>query len=222
VHVRRVEAVISDPNAVGRIGLRTVLESDPHITIVGEAGEWAETVAAVRALGPDVVVLAPPADVPAPWVAVERLRSAAGRPINVVLIGDLQPAAVLGAIRAGAKGVVSPTTDVESLVAIVRAAATGSVAIAADAAEALHLAVGAVAFPPYGPSSVQALSERQLQILHLIALGHADSDVARLLSIAEVTVRSHVHHLLTRLNARNRTHAVAIAYRLGIVRINDC
>jgi DNA-binding NarL/FixJ family response regulator len=222
VHARRVQAVISDPNAVGRVGLRTVLESDPSIAVVGEAGEWAETEAAVRALDSNVIVLASPADTPAPWAAVERLRSVANRPINVVLIGDLQPAAVLGAIQAGAKGVVSPATDVESLIAIVRAAATGSVAIAADAAGALQLAVGTVVDPPDEPSPVQGLSERQRQILRLIAQGYADAEVARQLCIAEVTVRSHVHHLLTRLNARNRAHAVATAYRLGIVRLNDC
>lgn len=216
----RITVLVSEPDPVARVGLRTILEAGVGVSVVGEAGDWRETEARVGALAPDVVLLHPPPDAGSPAEALQALRAVAHRPIRTVLIVDCGAQAVVDAIGAGAAGVVCRAGAVEHVLDVVRGAA-GGLAIASDAGELLRAWIARVRPLPDDRSPVHDLSRRQRQILGLVAHGHADVAIARLLNISEPTVRSHVHHVLTRLNVANRVQAVAVAYRYGLVELED-
>lgn len=204
-----------------RAGLRAILEREPAIEVVGEAGTGREAVAVARRVQPTVVLIDLTEPCPEAIEAI-RLLSAPGaeRPATVVVIAAAGNDDVLQAVRAGARGLLLKSCQAEELIRATQAVAAGEGFVTPRIAAQLlgHVARRLAPQRPRAAVPVQRLTPRELEILCLIARGQSTAEIAAALSVCESTVRSHVHHLLTKLDLRDRAHAVAFAYETGLVR----
>lgn len=214
--VGELSIVVVDDEPLVRHGLRTILESEPGLRVVAEGGDGADALALARRHRPDVVCL----DVRMPGIdgitATARLvrPTSDGTPPPRVLVVTTFGADeyVLEALAAGASGFVTKTASAEAIVNAVRTVAAGEHLVFPRAVRELARQHVRPARHP-GP----ALTERELQVLTLVAEGLSNAEVAERLVLGVETVRSHVSRLLAKLGARDRTQAVVIAYRSGLV-----
>jgi two-component system, NarL family, response regulator LiaR len=201
-----IRILIADDHAVVRQGLRTFLSLDPEIEIVGEAENGAEAVRRAHELRPDVVLM----DLLMPEMdgitAIGNIRRELPDTEVVALTSVLEDDSVVGAVRAGAIGYLLKDTKAQDLLSAIRAAAAGEVQLAPKAAARLMREVRL-------PERPEALSERETEVLRLLAQGRANKEVARDLQIAEKTVKTHVSSILRKLGVRDRTQAALIAAR---------
>jgi DNA-binding NarL/FixJ family response regulator len=205
-----IRILIVDDHAVVRQGLRMFLALDPDLEIVGEAGDGAEAVEQARRLEPDVVLmdlLMPKMDGVAATAAIRR--DLPGVEV-IALTSVLEDASVVGAIRAGAMGYLLKDTQADDLRTAIKAAAAGQVQLSPQAAARLLREVRA-------PESPEALTERETEVLRLVARGKANKEIARSLDIGEQTVKTHVGHILAKLGVESRTQAALHAVRIGLV-----
>ncbi|HEY7273869.1 MAG TPA: response regulator transcription factor [Actinoplanes sp.] len=204
-----IRVLVVDDHPVVRQGLRTFLDLQDDLTVVGEAADGAAAVAAADELHPDVVLLdlkMPGADGVA---ALHGLR-ASGNPAKVLVITSFtEPAAVLPAVRAGAAGYVYKDVDPPALAAAIRAVHAGHVLLHPDVARLLADGSGR-------PAQVH-LTARERDVLAAIARGNANREIARLLGLSEKTVKTHVSAILTKLGVHDRTQAALYAVRSGMV-----
>jgi two-component system, NarL family, response regulator LiaR len=195
---------------VVRQGLRMFLALDPELEVVGEAGDGAEAVERARQLNPDVVLmdlLMPKMDGVAATAAIRRELP----DVEVVaLTSVLEDASVVGAVRAGAMGYLLKDTQADELCRAIKAAAAGQVQLSPQAAARLLREVRA-------PESPETLTERESDVLKLLARGKANKEIARELDVGEQTVKSHVGHILAKLGVHSRTQAALHAVRIGLV-----
>ena len=208
-----IRVLIVDDHSVVREGLRRFLGRNAELVVVGEAGDGREAVERARELHPDVVlmdVLMPDMDGIAATAAIRR-----ELPDTEVLAltSVLESAAVVGVVKAGAIGYLLKDTQAADLRRAIKAAAAGQVQLAPQAAAFLLRQVQAVDVP-------EPLTERELEVLHLLAQGYANKEVARRLQIVEDTVKVHVRHILAKLGAQSRTQAVLYALRLGLISLD--
>ncbi|GII53681.1 DNA-binding response regulator [Planotetraspora thailandica] len=205
-----IRVLIADDHPVVRQGLRTFLDVQDDLTVVGEAGDGAEAVAMAESLCPDVLLL----DLKMPVLdglgALGRLGGLAVRVIVLTSVSD--PVDVAPAMRAGAAGFLYKDVDPVALVQAIRAVHGGQVLLAPEAAEAM-ITTGA---PPAGPPAATALTERELEVLRLIAAGKSNKEIARELLVAEKTVKTHVSNVLMKLGVQDRTQAALFAVRNGL------
>ncbi|GAA3123797.1 response regulator transcription factor [Nonomuraea salmonea] len=204
-----IRVLIADDHPVVRQGLRTFLDLQDDITVVGETGDGAQAVELVGELSPDVLLL----DLKMPVLdglgALERLT---GTPTRVVVLTSVSdPADVGPAMRAGAAGFLYKDVDPQALVQAVRAVHGGQVLLAPEAAGAM------LAMPGNGqaPGPVP-LTEREREVLALIAAGRSNREIARSLAVAEKTVKTHVSNVLMKLGVQDRTQAALYAVRHGL------
>jgi two-component system, NarL family, response regulator LiaR len=205
-----IRILIADDHRVVRQGLRMFLALDPDLEVIGEAANGAEAVQLARELQPDVVLmdlLMPEMDGIA---ATQVIRRETPEVEVLALTSVLEDASVVGAIRAGAIGYLLKTTDADELCRAIRAAADGQVQLAPEAAARLMREVRL-------PESPEALTERETDVLHLIAQGHSNKEIARTLQVGERTVKSHVSSILGKLGLASRTQAALYAVRAGLV-----
>jgi DNA-binding NarL/FixJ family response regulator len=204
-----IRVLVVDDHPVVRQGLRTFLDLQDDLTVVGEAADGVAAVAAADELHPDVVLLdlkMPGADGVA---ALHGLR-ASGNPAKVLVITSFtEPAAVLPAVRAGAAGYVYKDVDPPALAAAIRAVHAGHVLLHPDVARLLVDGGGR-------PAQVH-LTARERDVLAAIARGRANREIARLLGLSEKTVKTHVSAILTKLGVHDRTQAALYAVRSGMV-----
>ena len=210
-----IRVVLVDDEPLLRHGLRMILEGAPGIEVIGEAGNGKEGVELILAEEPDVVLM----DIRLPVMdgieATAQLHSLAGvRDIPVVMLTAFDTDEfILHALRAGAVGFLLKTTAPEALVASVRAAAQGQQQLSPKVLENL---VGLAATPPQPeqemiqPSGLVELSERENEIAQLVAQGLSNAEIAEQLFISLTTVKTHMKHILAKIDGTNRVH-IAIA-----------
>ena len=210
-----IRVVLVDDEPLLRHGLRMILEGAPGISVIGEAGNGKEGVELILAEEPDVVLM----DIRMPVMdgieAAAQLHSLAGaRDIPVVMLTAFDTDEfILHALRAGAVGFLLKTTAPEALVASVRAAAQGQQQLSPKVLENL---VGLADTPPQPeqemiqPSGLAELSERENEIAQLVAQGLSNAEIAEQLFISLTTVKTHMKHILAKIDGTNRVH-IAIA-----------
>ena len=205
-----IRIVIADDHSVVRRGLRMFLAMDPELVVVGEAADGEEAVHLARLLLPDIVLMDLLMPVMDGITATAIIRSELPDTEVLALTSVLEDASVVGAVRAGAIGYLLKDTDADALCRAIKAAAAGQVQLTPQAAARLMQAVSA-------PESPEALTERETEVLRLIAQGKANKEIARSLNISEKTVKVHVSNILSKLGVQSRTQATLYAIRVGLV-----
>jgi two-component system, NarL family, response regulator LiaR len=209
-----IRILIADDHAVVRQGLRMFLSLDPEFQIVGEAADGAQAVALARQLRPDVVLM----DLLMPGMdgiqATAAIRSELPETEVVALTSVLEDNAVIGAVRAGAIGYLLKDAQPDELRRAIRAAAAGQVQLSPKAAERLMREVRA-------PENPEKLTDREVEVLRLLADGQSNKEIARTLTIGEKTVKTHVSNILGKLGVVSRTQAALYAARIGLVALKD-
>ena len=203
-----IRVLVVDDHPVVRQGLRSFLDVQPDITVVGEAADGAACVAAAEELRPDVVLLdlrMPDAD---GLAALRGLREHENPARVLVITSFTDPAAVAPAVRAGAAGYVYKDIDPPALAAAIRAVHAGHVLLHPDVAGLL--AAGD------GPRAA-ALTAREREVLIEIGRGRSNREIARALALSEKTVKAHVSAVLAKLGVPDRTQAALHAVRAGLV-----
>jgi DNA-binding NarL/FixJ family response regulator len=212
-----ITVLLADDQRLVRSGFRMILRADREIEVVGEAGDGEHAVALARELKPDVVLM----DVRMPkldGIAATRLVLEQPDPPRVLVLTtfDLDEY-VYGALRAGASGFLLKDAPEEQLGAAIRVAADGGALFSAGVTRRLierfaELGTG----PP--PPQLDELSPRELEVLELLARGNSNAEIAAHLVLSEHTVKTHVARILQKLDLRDRTQAVILAYESGLVR----
>jgi NarL family two-component system response regulator LiaR len=211
-----ITVLIVDDHSVVRQGVRAFLETQPDLTVLGDAGSGEEAIRLAAELVPDVVLM----DLVMPGMdgveATRRVRQASPRSQVLVLTSYHQDEHIFPAIRAGALSYLLKDVSPVELVEAVRKAARGEAVlhprVAARVVQELHGARQET-FNPF-----TELSERELEVLRLIADGMDNAQIAEKLIISEKTVKSHVSNILSKLHVVDRTQAAVYAWREGVVR----
>jgi len=205
-----IRVLIADDHSVVRLGLRMFLEMDEDLEVVGEAADGSEAVRLAYQLRPDVVlmdILMPVMDGIAATAAIRRTLPETE---VLALTSVLEDASVVGAVRAGAIGYLLKDTQAEALCRAIKAAAAGHAQLTPQATARLMHAVSA-------PGSAEALTERETEVLRLLARGESNKQIARQLHITDKTVKTHVSNIFSKLGVQSRTQATLYAVRVGLV-----
>jgi DNA-binding NarL/FixJ family response regulator len=211
---------VVDDQALVRAGLRMVIDSQPDLTVVGEAEDGREALERLAVMSVDVVLMdvrMPRLDgVAATRVLIERDGDAAPRVI-VLTTFDLDEY-VFPALRAGASGFLVKNADPEELLAAIRAVASGDAIVAPTATRRLleHVA-SALPGAPVDDARLATLSDREREILLEVARGRSNAEIAAALHIAEATVKTYLGRLRAKLDVRDRVQLVIFAYDSGLV-----
>lgn len=202
-----IRVLVVDDHPVVRQGLRTFLDLQDDITVVGESADGAACVADAERLRPDVILL----DLRMPGTdGVTALRGLRDNPARVLVITSFtEPGAVLPAVRAGAAGYVYKDVDPPALAAAIRSVHAGHVLLHPEVARLL-----AAGEDRPGPSELTA---RERDVLAEVARGRSNREIARALSLSEKTVKTHVSAILGKLGVQDRTQAALHAVRTGLV-----
>jgi DNA-binding NarL/FixJ family response regulator len=211
-----IRVLIADDQPLVRSGIRMILESEPGFEIVGEANDGAEAIDQTRTLRPDVVVL----DVRMPNVdgieAARRLLAGPSPPAVLVLTTFDLDEYVYEALKAGASGFVLKNVPPERLVEAVRTVAEGDALLSPTITR--RMIERFVQRPqPNASDELSELTERETDVLRLIARGLSNAEIAAQLFLSEATIKSHVNRILTKLRLRDRTQAAVRAYETGLV-----
>lgn len=207
-----IRILLVDDHAVVRQGLKMFLGLDPDLEVVGEAENGEEAVRLTRELSPDVVLMDLLMPVMDGIAAIAAIRRDFPDTEVIALTSVLEDEAVMKAMRAGAIGYLLKDTQAEELRRAIKAAAAGQVQLSPQAAARLMREVSA-------PDSPEKLTERETDVLRLLALGRANKEIALELNIGEKTVKTHVSAILRKLGVPSRTQAALHAVRIGLVSI---
>ncbi|MDH6538725.1 response regulator transcription factor [Streptomyces sp. SPB4] len=210
---RRVRVLLVDDHQVVRRGLRTFLEVQEDIEVVGEAADGEEGIARAEELRPDVILM----DVKMPGTdgieALRRLRGLANPARVLIVTSFTEQRTVVPALRAGAAGYVYKDIDPDALAGAIRSVHAGHVLLQPEVAEAL---LAAQDDQPAGAGRPGALTDREREVLGLIADGRSNREIARALVLSEKTVKTHVSNILMKLDLSDRTQAALWAVRHGL------
>jgi DNA-binding NarL/FixJ family response regulator len=215
-----IRVLIADDQALMRTGFRMILDAQDDIEVVGEAIDGTDAIRRFERLLPDVVVM----DVRMPTMdGIEATRRLATleRPARVLILTtfDLDDY-VFEALRAGASGFLLKDRPPEELVAAVRVIAAGEALLAPSVTRRL-IEEFARRAPIASRSELEELTEREREVLVLMARGLSNAEIARSLFVAETTVKTHVGRVLHKLRLRDRAQAVVLAYESGLVQPGD-
>ena len=215
-----IRVLLADDQRLVRSGFRMILSAEPGIEVVGEAGDGVEAVALARELGPDVVLM----DVRMPKVdgieATRRLHRLDHPPRVLVLTTFDLDEYVYDALRAGAGGFLLKDAPEEQLVAAIRIAAEGGSTFAPSVTRRLveEFSRRRAGAPP---PELESLTEREREVMTLVARGLSNAEIAARLVVSDHTVKTHVARVLSKLGLRDRTQVVVAAYESGLVRPGD-
>jgi DNA-binding NarL/FixJ family response regulator len=215
-----IRVLLADDQALVRRGLRTILDAEPDIEIVGDAADGVEAVALAHRRGADLVLM----DIRMPrmdGLAATRLLThpATGTPIDVLVVTTFDhDEVVFAALRAGAAGFLLKSAEPEALVEAVRTVARGQGLISPEVTRRLITEFAGSAPQPQVDPRVDALTPREREVLLLMARGLSNADVGRELVLEPSTVKKHVANVLSKLDIRSRAQAVVFAYEHGLAR----
>jgi DNA-binding NarL/FixJ family response regulator len=212
--------LLADDEQLIRAGFRLILESEPDFEVVGEAANGREAVDLTRRIDPDVVLM----DIQMPEVnGLEATR-------QIVALGRTETSRVLvlttfevdeyvyEALRAGASGFLLKRTPAADLIAGIRVVAAGDALLAPSVTRRLiDQFAHRPAASPAKAAALEVLTEREREVLTLVARGLSNAELAELLVLSEGTVKTHVKHIFAKLDLRDRTQAVVFAYDHGLV-----
>jgi DNA-binding NarL/FixJ family response regulator len=209
-----IRILIADDHSVVRQGLQMFLSLDPELEVVGEASNGQEAVMKAHELKPDVVLMDMLMPVMDGIAATGQIRTELPDTEVIALTSVLEDNAVVGAVKAGAIGYLLKDTQADELCRAIKAAAAGQVQLSPQAASRLMREVRA-------PESPQTLTEREVDVLRLLAQGKANKEIAMALTIGEKTVKTHVSNILLKLGVQSRTQAALYAAQIGMVPIDS-
>jgi DNA-binding NarL/FixJ family response regulator len=219
-----VSVAVADDQALVRVGFCGIVAATEGLTVVGEAANGAEAVAVARSARPDVLLM----DIRMPVLdGIQATRQITADPatagVRVIILTtfDLDEY-VFGALRAGASGFLLKDTFPQDLVTAIRVVAAGEALLAPSVT---RLLISEFAQHPAGPATAptapasritRLLTERECEVLQLVAAGMSNGEIADQLHISPATAKTHVAHLLTKLDARDRVQLVILAYQAGL------
>jgi DNA-binding NarL/FixJ family response regulator len=210
-----IRVLIVDDQEMIRAGFRMILEAQPDIEVVGEAGDGLQALAQAARSDPDVVLM----DVRMPRMdGVEATRRLVGRKVLILTTFNVDDL-VVDALRAGASGFLLKDAPPDELIRAVRVVAAGDALLAPAVTRRLLDAVipRLAADTPARRRALEGLTERETEVLRLVARGLSNAEIAERLFVSETTVKTHVSHLLSKLELRDRVQAVVLAYEAGLV-----
>jgi len=212
-----IRVLIADDQAMVRAGLRLILESQPDIEVVGEAVDGEDAQVAVRRERPQLVLM----DIRMPrldGITATRRLIEQDPTLRVLVVTTFDADQnVYEALRAGASGFILKDSSPEQLVAAIRVIAAGD-ALLAPARTRRLIEAKLRAHPSADTSLIGTLTEREREVLVLMARGLDNGQIGEALFVSDATVRTHVGHVLSKLDARSRVQAVVFAYESGLVR----
>ncbi|MER6049525.1 response regulator transcription factor [Streptomyces sp. NPDC001793] len=216
-----VRVLIADDQMMVRQGFTVLLDAEPDIEVVGQAVDGHDAIARTAELAPDVVLM----DIRMPGLggieATRRITGPAGATVKVLVLTtfDLDEY-VYEALRAGASGFLLKDASADELAQAVRVVAAGDALLAPSVTKRLIAEFSRLPGAPRTPlkDRVAGLTERETEVLSLIAQGLSNAEIAQRLVVAEQTVKTHVGRILVKLELRDRTQAAVFAYETGLVR----
>jgi DNA-binding NarL/FixJ family response regulator len=219
-----ITILLVDDEPLLRLGFRLVLESQPDLTVIGEAADGAAAVSRTAELDPDVVLM----DVRMPGVdgitaTREIVRGSPRSRVLILTTFDVDEYAFPG-LKAGASGFLLKNVPPDDLLTAIRAVARGDAVVAPTVTRRLLDTVAdrlPDPTPDGGPPTARGLhrlTERELEVLEKVATGLSNAEIARELVLSEATVKTHVGRILGKLELRDRVQAVVLAYETGLVR----
>jgi DNA-binding NarL/FixJ family response regulator len=210
-----VKVVVVDDQTVVREGLITLLGTMTGIEVVGGGGDGEEAIALVADLAPDVVLM----DLRMPRIdgveATRRIRAEHPATQVVVLTTYADDESIVGALRAGAIGYLTKDAGRDQIGRALEAANSGQAVLDSEVQARLVEAVS-LRTSPEGGALPDGLTEREAEVLRLIAAGLSNSEIAARLYVSEATIKTHVNHIFTKTGSRDRSQAIAYAHRRGL------
>ncbi len=212
-----IRVLVVDDHAIVRRGIRAILEVEPGMELIGEAGNGAAAVTQCRALKPDVILM----DLVMPDMdgveAIRRIRAERPDACILVLTTFAEDDMVMAALKAGAAGYQLKESTPEALVEAIRAVYRGEPSLHPAAAGTVLQQISA---PPREPPATALLTPRELEVLRCLGQGAENREIAARLAISEATVRTHVSNIMGKVHAASRTQAALYAIKEGLVKDN--
>jgi len=214
-----ISVVVVDDQELVRTGFRAILSSEPDIEVVGEAGDGRGAVEAAKRLKPDVVLMDIRMPVLDGLAATRRIVTGPdSRPRVLILTTFDLDEYVYEALRSGASGFMLKDNPADQLITAVRVVAEGEALLAPQITRRLISEFARARPSTARPEQLQVLTDRESEVLELVARGLSNSEIAEELYVGETTIRTHVGHILTKLVLHDRAQAVVLAYETGLIR----
>lgn len=212
----KLRVLIADDQPLMRAGFRAVLEATGEMEVVAEAGDGRDAIAAARTTRPDVILM----DIRMPHLdGIEAIRQLPNHRVLVLTTFGLDEY-IVEALRAGASGFITKDVPAQELVHAVRVVAAGEALLTPAVTRQLLDRVARRLPAPVGqgPEALAELTEREREVLELLARGMSNAEIAAALVVGDATVKTHVSNVLMKLGLRDRVQAVVLAYEIGLVR----
>jgi DNA-binding NarL/FixJ family response regulator len=215
-----IRVLLADDQALVRGGFRALIDSEDDLEVVGEASDGEEAVALAGSLLPDIVLM----DIRMPRLdGIEATRRIAAderlRDVRVVILTTFESDEyVFDGLRAGASGFLVKDTEPADLLGAVRVVAGGDALLSPSVTRRLIAEFASQAPSPRRNASLDALTERELEVMTLVAMGLTNDEIADRLVVSPATAKTHVSRVMGKLEARDRAQVVVIAYESGLVR----
>jgi DNA-binding NarL/FixJ family response regulator len=213
-----IKVLLVDDQSMVRAGFRMILEVEPDIEVVGEAADGAQATATARRLRPDIVLM----DIQMPGEdglrATRRITETDGLKCRVIILTTFErDDYVFEALQSGASGFLLKNAPPEELVHAVRVVAAGDALLAPSVTRRIIEQFARQPRRPEVGERLQSLTEREREVLVILARGHSNAELAAQLFVSEGTIKTHVSSLLAKLELRDRVQAVVLAYESGLV-----
>lgn len=210
-----IRVALADDQAMVRTGFRMIVDSQPDMRIIGEAADGQDAVDLIRRERPDVILM----DIRMPRMdGIEATRRVAGLTRVVILTTFELDEYVFDALAAGASAFLLKAAPPEDLIKAIRVVADGDALLAPSVTKRLIEEFAKRPEPASRkPKELDSLTEREVEVLREIAHGYTNQEIARRLHVSETTIKTHVAHLLDKLELRDRVQAVILAYEAGLV-----